>query len=67
VYVTIILCDPRAFVDQAAPVGDLCTESFGKRLRFCVPIILAAPVGDFYAETFGKDFDFVCLLFRLHP
>jgi hypothetical protein len=46
------------FVDQAAPVGDFCTESFGKDFDFGVPIIPAAPVGDFCAETFGKDFDF---------
>jgi hypothetical protein len=41
VYVTVIyMIRLRAFVDPAAPVGDSCTESFGKDFDLRVLVVL---------------------------
>jgi hypothetical protein len=57
-YVTVICMRLRAFVDPAAPVGDLCAGSFWESIRLCVLIELvrwggggAAPLGDFCTES----------------
>jgi hypothetical protein len=57
-YVTVICMRLRAFVDPAAPVGDLCAGSFWESIRLCVLIELVrwggggpAPLGDFCTES----------------
>jgi hypothetical protein len=67
-YVTVICMRLRAFVDPAAPVGDLCAGSFWESIRLCVLIELVRWGGGctlrrlLHGESFGKDFDFAHLL-----
>jgi hypothetical protein len=44
VHVTVIyMIRLRAFVDPAAPVGDLCIDSFGKDFDFARPLLWLHP------------------------
>jgi hypothetical protein len=58
----------RAFVDLAAPMGDFCTESLLEKASILRAYYSGCTLRRLlHGESFGKDFDFACLLFRLHP